>query len=70
MPASPRVGSRVLAEPLSAGLFRQCPHCGKWFALKFVRREHIGRSLTIKVYQCRHCERQVDVATNQPPHAV
>jgi hypothetical protein len=70
MPHPPRVGSRLLAEPLWAGLFRHCPHCGKWFALKFLRREHIGRSLTLKVYRCRHCDRQVDVATKHPPHVV
>jgi hypothetical protein len=60
----------IVAYPISPGLFRICPKCHAWFALRFYRffdDSVVGR---VEVYRCKCCSAEVSFAEGSPDHCV
>ena len=63
-------GHGILAEPLQPGFSRICPHCLRWYALKFVRERPDKTAGTIRTWRCRYCGQETEFAESHPDEAV
>ena len=64
------VGHGILAEPLQPGFSRICPHCLRWYALKFVRERPDEVAEKISTWRCRFCSEETEFARSHPRGAV
>jgi hypothetical protein len=51
-------------------LFRICPCCGSWFALRFIESRPDVVAQRLDSYRCRKCDRKVEVLWRLPPDVV
>jgi hypothetical protein len=49
---------------------KTCPYCLRWFALVFVevRSDPIAESL--RVFRCKHCDKETAIPDQLPPHVL
>jgi predicted RNA-binding Zn-ribbon protein involved in translation (DUF1610 family) len=62
--------SNILSHPPQPGWMRQCPRCGKWFALQFASRRKHELVGAVSVYRCAKCGCESEFAERHPPNAV
>jgi hypothetical protein len=60
----------ILAQPLWPLPFGQCEKCGRWFAVKLVRKEKSALSGQLKTFRCKHCGHEETFASRHPPGAI
>ena len=56
----------ILAQPLQPGLFKICPQCRKWFALKLVAAKPDPDFLALREYHCKYCGGETLFAARLP----
>jgi hypothetical protein len=61
--------TRIVAYHPSSdvGLFRTCPKCRKWFALRLVESVHHKVMGEVRTYRCKRCGHEVTL-TDGPPN--
>src|SRR5262249_30228518 len=60
----------IMAIPPQPGLFKQCLHCCRLFALREARVETDSRVGEVRVSTCTACGREQKFVKSLPPHVV
>jgi hypothetical protein len=56
----------ILTSPMQPSLLRQCPKCGRLFALRHLRTEQHEKMDEVKVYGCKSCGHETKYAAKLP----
>jgi len=62
--------NRILPRPWFPDLFRSCPACGRFFALRQVSQRKDEIAVVVVTFRCKRCGKEVSAAVTRPPHCV